>query len=234
MIFKSLKFMTAIFRALLPPVLLGAVGLAVWFGMETFYPLLALRQQLRDQQRLIAEMTDELEEKSREIQRLETALKLLKVDHRVAQIAVLDQWTKPDSVMMTKLAFAEVDDAGNLLDGYKTFTIEGDVVYVDSWVAKFMDEHVENGVPLRSTSICLFRRLFGEHQRPHDGFALDAVGSRPAAYSRGSELSSVEREIWENFWQYANDPQRAQQVGLRALQGEAPSIRLVPGKAYWI
>jgi len=156
---------------------------------------LSLRHELRDKNQQIEQMSTELEAKSREIQRMDTAMRLLKVDHRVARIAVADQWTRPDNVVMTKLAFAEVNDGGALLEGFKTFTIEGDVVYIDSWVAKFADEHVENGVPLRSTSICLFRRLFGENQTPNEGFALDTVGSRPAAYSPGTELSPLEKEI---------------------------------------
>ncbi|MGB6043154.1 MAG: hypothetical protein WBF93_08365, partial [Pirellulales bacterium] len=234
MLLKPLTMLSALMRATMAPVALGVVGLAAWFGMETFYPLLSLRHELRDKNQQIEQMSTELEAKSREIQRMDTAMRLLKVDHRVARIAVADQWTRPDNVVMTKLAFAEVNDGGALLEGFKTFTIEGDVVYIDSWVAKFADEHVENGVPLRSTSICLFRRLFGENQTPNEGFALDTVGSRPAAYSPGTELSPLEKEIWANFWQYANDPRKAQSVGLRALQGEAPSIRLVAGKDYWV
>ncbi len=234
MLLKPLTMLSALMRATMAPVALGVVGLAAWFGMETFYPLLSLRHELRDKNQQIEQMSTELEAKSREIQRMDTAMRLLKVDHRVARIAVADQWTRPDNVVMTKLAFAEVNDGGALLEGFKTFTIEGDVVYIDSWVAKFADEHVENGVPLRSTSICLFRRLFGENQTPNEGFALDTVGSRPAAYSPGTELSPLEKEIWANFWQYANDPRKAQSVGLRPLQGEAPSIRLVAGKDYWV
>ena len=85
---------------------------------------------------------------------------------------------------------------------------------------------------MRSTSVCLFRRIFGEHQQPSEGFALDAKGSRPAAYSQGNEMSALERDIWANFWQYANDPARAQKTGIRAAHGEAPSVRLQMGKRY--
>jgi hypothetical protein len=106
------------------------------------------------------------------------------------------------------------------------------VVYVDSWVAKFADDYVEMGDPLRSTSICLFRRLFGEAQNPSDGFVLDPVGSRPTAYRNGGKMSDLEREIWSKFWEYANDPALAEEVGIRAIHGEAPYTKLVPGKRY--
>ena len=74
--------------------------------------------------------------------------------------------------------------------------------------------------------------MFGEYQEPSEGFPLDAAGSRPAVYSQGNEMSPMERDIWANFWKYANNPARARQNGVRAAHGEAPSIRVEPGKRY--
>ena len=232
---KFFASLEGLFRSLSQLAFVALVGCGVWVGYTKFYPMLALEHELEEQKVQLAQYELMLQEKSKEIQRLDTALRLMKVDQRVAQMVVLDQWHRAkDNELMTKLAFAEVDEKGNMLDGYDSLTIEGNIVYIDSWVAKFLDEHVESGIPLRSTSICLFRRLFGENQRPREGFALDAVGSRPAAYSRGAEMSDLEKDIWSNFWQFANDPAKAQEVGLRALQGEAPSIRLMKGKIYWV
>ena len=78
------------------------------------------------------------------------------------------------------------------------------------------------------------RPVFGEYQEPSEGFAIDPSGSRPAVYSQGGEMSAVERDIWANFWQYANDPAKAREAGIRAAHGEAPSIRLQPDKRYKI
>ncbi len=111
-------------------------------------------------------------------------------------------------------------------------TVEGDVVYVDAWVIKYADQLVESGDPLRSTSVCLFRRIFGEYQQPTEGFALDPAGSRPSVYSQGGEISPMERDLWANFWEYANNPAKAKKAGVRAAHGEAPSIRLQVGKRY--
>jgi hypothetical protein len=47
-------------------------------------------------------------------------------------------------------------------------------------------------------------------------------------------MSPVERDIWANFWSYANDARKAERAGVRTAHGEAPSIRLVPGKRYRI
>jgi hypothetical protein len=45
-------------------------------------------------------------------------------------------------------------------------------------------------------------------------------------------MSPIEHDIWSNFWQYANNPAKSKQAGLRAAHGEAPSIRLEMGKRY--
>jgi hypothetical protein len=47
-------------------------------------------------------------------------------------------------------------------------------------------------------------------------------------------MTDSEREIWSKFWDYANSPALAGQVGIRAAHGEAPSIKLMPGKRYRI
>ncbi len=234
--FKVFETLARGLRTLLTIAVVGVVGYGGWLGYQDYYlPSFQIRQELKAKQAELDHLSEQLAEQSEEIERLDMANRLLKVDHRIAKMAVLDQWQRPhDKVLMTSVAFGEVDDQGNLLDGYQTFNIEGDVVYIDAWVAKFLDDHVERGVPLRSTTLCLFRRLFGEHQRPSQGFALDVVGSLPAAYRRGQETSDLEQEIWGHFWDYANDPAKAKQIGLRALHGEAPSIRLDKEKMYWV
>src|SRR5262249_43775856 len=126
----------------------------------------------------------------------------------------------------------ELGKDGGAVGERKVFTVEGDTVYVDAWVIKYADDLVEKNDPLRSTAVCLFRRIFGEFQQPSAGFALDSAGSRPSVYSQGNELSPLERDMWANFWEYANSPSKAQAAGVRAAHGEAPSMRLQPGKRY--
>jgi hypothetical protein len=74
--------------------------------------------------------------------------------------------------------------------------------------------------------------VFGEYLPPDKGFALDNNGSRPAIYSQDSDMSPIERDIWANFWDYANNPSKARQAGVRAVHGEAPNMRLQPGSKY--
>lgn len=224
--------------ALLGLTLVAAIGGGVWLGYQAFYAKdLAMQRkeaELAEQRALAQRLAEDNRAKQQRIERLETAMRLLKIDHRVAYIDVLDQQRQPggDDVRTT-FRYVEVDDDGNELAPPRELTVDGDVLYVDYWVIKFDDELVEQGDPLRGASICLLRRLFGEHQQPSEGFAVDAEGTRPAVYGRG-ESSEFQRELWENFWEYATNPATAQAAGVRAAHGEAPYTKLVPGQRYKI
>jgi hypothetical protein len=238
---KSIDTVSNFIRAIVALAVVGMVGYGGWLGYTTYHEKdLALKDRdaaLAASQAKIDDLHQDLAAKEREIERLATAVRLLTVDHRVALVRVLKQemQTPGDpATLMTTFSFVEADDAGRPLEEPQTFTVRGDIVYFDAWVVKFKDVHVEQGDPLRGTSICLFRRVFGEHQTPSEGFEVDPVGSRPAAYSRGSEPSEIEKEIWDHFWEYATDPKKADEAELRAAQGEAPSMRLLPGKLYRI
>jgi hypothetical protein len=215
------------------------LGVGSWFGYSYYSAgnrqLEELGQKLEARQREVAALTEAGKAKDREIQRLQIANRLLKVDRRVARIDVLSQTGSAKAGdLATKFTFEEIGADNRALDQPRTFTVRGDLVYVDAWVIKYEDRLVESGDPLRSMSVCLFRRIFGESQQPRDGFVIDSVGSTPAAYRTGGTMTDSEREIWSRFWEYANSPALAGEVGIRAAHGEAPSIKLMPGKRYRI
>jgi hypothetical protein len=91
---------------------------------------------------------------------------------------------------------------------------------------------VRRSGPSTITAICLFQRIFGEHQEAAQGYQLDEVGSRPTAYARGREMSDFERKIWSDFWLIANDPKRAADLGIFAAHGAAVSMRVKPQAKY--
>ncbi len=193
-----------------------------------------LQQQARQQKAKITELSETVRVKDVRIEQLDTALRLLRVDHRVARMSVIEQAVEPATGQLrTRVEFVELDDQGVALDATRQFTIDGDVVFIDSWIVKFEDKYIERNDLHRSTSLVLFRRLFGENQEPRDGFVLDPVGSRPRAYGDGA-MSGFEQRIWDEFWNIANDAHQAQKLGIRAAHGEAPSIKVRPGKSYLI
>jgi hypothetical protein len=188
---------------------------------------------LRDQQ--ITNLNADLEVKKQEIQRLETSLTLLKVDHRLARLTVVDQGMDPkNDELYSDVEFVELNDEGEPIQSPRKFRIKGDVVFVDNWIVKFEDKYVEQADLERSTSLVLFRRIFGEMQQPKEGYPLDPIGERPAAYAAGRRETEFEKKIWADFWNIANDEKRAAEMGIRAAHGEAVSIRVQPGKSYRI
>ena len=55
---------------------------------------------------------------------------------------------------------------------------------------------------------------------------------RHQAYGHCSTLSDFEKKLWGDFWEFANEPKKAAQMGIRAANGEAVSIKVREGKTY--
>jgi hypothetical protein len=230
----------------------GVVGVLVWGAWRVNGTLAERAQQLEQaheriagleqdvaaRDRTIAEQQQQIAELEQRVQELELALKLLKVDHRLAKLTVLEQRAAPDSVtprtpagVETDVEFQELAEDGAPLGEPRRFTLLGKVAYVDALVIKFDDSYVEQGDALRGSSLCLFRRLFGEYQWPSEGFPLDTAGARPLPYAAGDD-PGFESRLWTRFWDYANDEAAAAAAGVRAIHGEAPYIELREGRSY--
>lgn len=180
-----------------------------------------------------SELRDNLAQTEEQLAKLDTALRLLKVNRRLAELRVLEQTGAGEGeTLQTRVSFVETNEEGEPIGATKEFVIDGDLVYVDYLVAKFDDKYVEQADLDRATAICLFQRIFGENQEPSEGYQLDEAGTRPTAYGRGGIASDFEKQIWADFWTIANDPQKAQELGIRAAHGNAASIRVQPEKAY--
>ena len=173
-------------------------------------------------------------EKERALRALELANRLLKVARRVARIEVLAQGAPAESPgrLRTTVRFTELGPDGEPLAPGQELTVEGKRVYVEGLVIQFEDRYVEQGDALRGTSLCLFQRLFGENQTPSEGVPLDRSGQQPLVYGGDTTPDPVHRALWERFWDYANDPTLARELGVRALQGEAPFVEARVGQTY--
>jgi hypothetical protein len=188
-----------------------------------------------EQQSEISLLHEDIAEKQAEIQRLDTSLRLHKMQRRLARLRVLDVAVDSESGKKTStIEFVELNDQGDPIDAPREFRLDGDLVYVDYWVVKFEDKYVEQADLERGMSICLFHRIFGELQKPQDGFVLEERGTRPGAYARGGRISDFEKKIWDDFWTIANNPRRASELGIRTLHGDAVSMKVSKGKSYRI
>ena len=229
---NTLTAISNLIRGVATLALVGLLGIGGFAGYQAYNRHFQLEEDLRERDKKIYQLNADIVVKDKKIHDLDLANRLLKVDHRMAEIRVLDQTKDDEGKISTTIEFVEVDDSGNPLDSPRKTTIDGDVVYIDAWVVKYDDKLVETGNPLGSTSICLFRRLFSENEKPVEGFQLDRVGAEPVVYRHGEQVSDDERKIWSQFWEYANNPTLAEKAGVRAAHGEAPSIKLRPGKLY--
>ena len=195
--------------------------------------LVTLQGALDTKVAIIDELNVDLKEKAAQIERLETAMHLLKTDQRLAQLRVISiERDEDDDAVTSELEFVELSPAGEPLSEPKRFKLPGDVVYIDNWIVKFDDTYIERGDIQKGTSLCLFRRIFSEEQIPNEGYSLDKVGMRPQAYARGGSLTDFEKKLWSEFWEFANDPKKAAELGVRAANGEAVAIKVREGKAY--
>jgi hypothetical protein len=234
---ETIKTVNSTLRTLLAIVVVGGAGYAGYVGYALFNePQKRLAEKQEELTKAIGELkardaqVGELNEK---LARLEVAMRLLKVRRRLARLTVLDQHQDVALGMpVSKIEFVEVDDNGQPIGQAKQFEIQGDQVYVDYLRVTFDDKYIEASDLDRSTAICLFQRVFGEHQQAAEGFVLDEVGTRPSGYARGTPMSDFEQKIWNDFWLIANDPERAAKLGIYAAHGSAVSMRVKPGAVY--
>jgi hypothetical protein len=239
-------------RTGLMAILMAAAGLGGWKAYSIYNePQVQLEEKQRELEALagqlatartdlasstaqVQRLTTDLELKKAMIAKLEVALGFLKLRHRIARIDVVRQVEDEETgEVLTTVEFYEVDENGEpASDDRQTFEIVGDRVYIECLVAKFDDKYIEENALDRNTAICLFQRIFGEHQEPKDGYSIDQIGSAPAAYARYGEPSEFEKRIWEEFWSIAADPARAAELGIRAAHADAPSIKVREGVTY--
>ena len=194
----------------------------------------SLEQDLQAHALQISALTTELARSEQLRRQSESARLLLKVNHRAALMEVLEQGpdpTDPEQIL-TRVRFVELDAAGKPAGTPQEITVQGTRVYLESLVIKFDDTFVEGGDALRGTSVCLFKKMFGENTPAKSGTAIDAVGQRPHPYAQGDMIDPWFDELWRNFWNYANDPDAAAEKGVRAMHGEAPWIEARPGGRY--
>jgi hypothetical protein len=255
---ENISTINSFIRTVLATIVLGVAGVAGWFGYSTYNKNEIAARKSADQlakanEQLeltkkdveakaaeIAQKTQLLQEKevqiaalSKDVERLETSLALVKVDHRLAKLTVTDQGIDQSSGQPFSLVeFVELNDDGNPLDTPREFRVRGDLVYIDNWIVKFEDKYVEQADLERGTSLILFHRIFGDKQQPADGFPLDEQGTRPKAYASGGKMTDLEKKIWGDFWNIANDEKMAHELGIRAAHGGAVSMKVQKGKTY--
>ena len=162
---------------------------------------------------------------------LRTAITNLSQEEKIGYAKILSQETR-DGELFTKILFAETDPADftkQILR--KEYEIEGDVVHFDTLIVTFGSELVMDGT---ERAMYLWRRLYGEKQTPEQGFAIETEGQPSPRYGQLCEKLSIEEGqlFWDEIWQLSNNPKRLENLGIKAVYGNAVYRQLKPGLIY--
>ena len=216
----------------------SAVGYGGYFGYNNYV------KPSQDAKQAIADLADlKLEFEKQEValresealnERLETSMKLLKVDRRLANVTVMETGADDEGNPFMEVSFTEVDEADNPIGTTRIYTLQGDKLYIDGWVATFEDKYIEQADELRSASLFVFKSIYGDAEMPRDAQRLDVEtqdNSPPGIYN-DSRKREFEQKIWSDFWKVCNDAQLQQELGIRTSQGQTSYVKPVEGKTY--
>lgn len=192
-------------------------------------------ETIQSQTETIEQQGEQIVVLEEENERLETAMRLLTIDHQLAYIRVLRVGEEEQSgEKYCEVEFVEMTPDGQRLGKPRQYYLSGDKIYVDCWIVKFDDKYIKESDLHRSTSLCVFKSIYGNSDGPNNAFPLEERFSRPTAYARGSKITEFEQKIWNDFWDISNDPQRALEMGIRANHGQANYVIAQEGMTYQV
>ncbi len=234
---ENVQTVNSAVRTVLMVCVASCIGFGGWMGYsEYIVPGLEGKQAKEDLIALQAKYEEQeldLREASLENEKLHVSMSLLKIDRRVAQVTVTKKGIDENGQKYLDVTFSEVDKEGNVIGSSREFTLLGHSFFVDCWLAQFEDQYIEQADPLRGASIFTFKRIYGDDMKPSDGFSLDDF-SKPAGIYAQSEASDFANQIWEDFGNVCNDQTRQNELGIRAVYGQANYVPPVEGQTYEI
>lgn len=247
---ENVKTINSVVRTGLMVTLLGLLAYASWYtyaeyiapsqraeqAMKDLETLKAQFEEQAEELQLTKEQNEQLVEKNEQLQ---TSIRLLKVDHRMANIHVTKKDVDEQGEPYFEVTFEEVDPYGNPVSEPRDFTLRGDKLYVDCWVCTFDDKYVEGADELRNASLCIFKKIFGDLDGVKGGYSLDREDENgdiraPGIYYRGAEFTDFEKKIWDDFWLIANDSKLQEEMGIRASHGQIDYLAVEEGQVYQV
>jgi len=134
-----------------------------------------------------------------------------------------------DGKMVQEIRFVEPAWSGS--ERVRDFDIPGEVIYFDAMVVKFESELVLDG---KERALYVWRRIYSESLAPEKGYSLEVPGEEPGRYRDWlTRLPLKERQLfWSEIWDLSNNPNRLEEIGVRAVFGNAIYQRMEPGYIY--
>jgi hypothetical protein len=163
---------------------------------------------------------------------LKKVIERLSADSRIAEVIVTEVRREPkEKKTYTTIKFQEYDSHLKPLPP-KYFTFSSNIIQFQSLVIRFSDSYVKSGHTLRGKSAYLFMKVFVLKDKDTEVFQLSRINEVPMGYRAEEKVSVFEQRLWQEFWQYALQPQAAKRAGIKNAQIEAPGTKFVPGMLY--
>jgi hypothetical protein len=159
--------------------------------------------------------------------RLEGFIERLSASRRVAQVRVVRQSADESGAPVSTLEWQEFTAEGLVMPPVQVRVI-GRLAYFEAWVIKFDHVHVAEGDADRGRSVALFRRVFGDQEAPESVAMLHTLSPADSA----EPTASAERALWDRFWDFVDEPDRAAKLGIRVAQCEAPAVPVSVGDTF--
>lgn len=224
---------------------LGVVGYGGWFGYANYIKpgadakqamadLADLKAKFEEKEVALKEAAEALEASEKDNERLETSMKLLKIERRIANVTVLEKGKDDEGNPYMEVAFTEVDERGEQVGATRNYTVKGEKLYVDGWIVSFEDKYIEENDELRAASLFVFKSIYGDEEKPAEGQSLDmdtANNGPPGIYKSANKVA-FEQKIWGDFWRVSNDDGLQKDLGIRAAYGFAGYVKPIEGKTY--
>lgn len=236
---ENVKTINSVMRTGMMAAILGCVGFGGYYGYNNYVkPSAQAKQALADLEVTKGELAEKerlLEETAAQNDKLQTAMKLLKIDRRVARLKVLEKSVDEAGEPIMKVRFFELDANHEVIGSPRDFTLNGKMFFIDCWVAKFEDEYIEQADEFRAATMFAFKSIYGDAQNPKDGFPLDVESDdKPPGIYGDSDKTKFEKKIWKDFWSVCNDLHKQKDLGIRAIHGQANYLPPEEGRTYEI
>jgi len=165
---------------------------------------------------------------------LKQIIERLEAESRIAEVLVTDVHFDEESARtFTTIKFLEYDSKGNpMMPEY--FTFSGNIIQFQSLVIRFNDINVKNKDKLKDKSAYIFWKVFMLDGTNTQEFEITPASRIPKGYKIVTAQSDYEKKLWQKFWEYALSPDKAQAIGIKNAQIEAPGTMFVPGTIYTI
>jgi len=165
---------------------------------------------------------------------LKQVIERLEADSRIAQVLVTDvDHNAATGRTNTTIKFLELDVEGMPLKP-KYFTFSGNIIQFQSLVIRFEDIHIRKASKFKDKSAYLFWKVFMLDGKNTQEFEIAKINQIPQGYKIKESNNYFEEKLWQEFWNYALDPEAARRMGIRNAQIEAPGTMFVPGMLYTI